>query len=94
MAKKIARGIGIFLLFFLPPVLLSFLAYTVFHQAVLFVSALIALWVAFYGVKILAERDRLNREVFLQAYELKKAKETLDSAWLLKPKRRLIINAT
>ena len=79
MTKKIVCGVGVFALVFLPTLALSFLAYTVFHQNILLASVLIAIWAAFFLSKLTAEQERLNREVFLQAYELKKAKEALDS---------------
>lgn len=79
MIKKIARIIGIFTLLFLPISLLSFLAYTVFHQVILFVFALIAAVIAVYVDNLISERSRLNREVFVQAYELKKTKETIQA---------------
>ncbi|MBI3999340.1 MAG: GGDEF domain-containing protein [Candidatus Omnitrophica bacterium] len=79
MTKKIARAIGVFVLLSPPSVVLSFLAYTVFHQIILFASVLIAGGVAFYLSHVITEKNRLNHEMFLKSYELKKAKETLES---------------
>ncbi len=77
--KKIVRICGMFSLFFLPVLVLSFLAYTVFHQFILLAGALLSAWAAFYVNHLAIEQERLSREVFSQAYELKKAGEALES---------------
>jgi diguanylate cyclase (GGDEF)-like protein len=79
MTKRILNAAGVFVLVFFPVLALSFLAYTVFHQIILFIGLLIAGWAAWQIGTLIRERDRLGREVFLQAYEIKKAKETLES---------------
>lgn len=77
--RKWLRSIGIFCLIAVPLIALSFLAYTVFHQTILLLGTVIAVWVACYVSRIMTENERLNREVFLQAYELKKSKDALES---------------
>jgi len=79
MLKKILNTIGIFVLFLLPIFALSFLTDPALRPLILFVSVLIVAWLAFYLNHLQEERDRLNREVLLQAHELKKAKEALMS---------------
>ena len=79
MIRKTIRAVGIFILLFLPSLILSFFAYTVFHQFIFFIGMVTAAWLAFYFSNTISEKDRLNREIFLQAYELKIAKEALDS---------------
>ena len=79
VAKRILISAGLFFLLFAPAFLLCFFAFTVFHQMILLGAVLIAGWSAFYVTRLQAERDRLNREVFLQAYELKKVNDTLES---------------
>lgn len=74
-----ARIIGIAVLLCLPAFVLSFLAYTVFHQIILLLGVVLAGWVAFYIDNLRAEGKRLNYEVFCQTYELKKAQEALES---------------
>jgi len=79
MIKQTLRTIGIFAVLIFPVVALTFWAYTFLHQVVLFFGVLIAAWAAFHLSKMTVEEKRLNREVFQQASELKKAKEALDS---------------
>ncbi len=79
MTKKIVRIVGLFTLFFLPILALSFVAYTVFHQFILLGGAVLGAWAAFYVNHLVTEQERLSREVFYQAYELKKSSETLES---------------
>ena len=79
MLKKILIAVGFFCLFFSPVLILSFVAFTVFHQIILILSIAVLGWVAYYVSDLLSERDRLTREVFFHIYELKKAKETLQS---------------
>lgn len=86
MRKKVWYAIGIFVLLILPLVALSFLAYTVFHQIIFLIGVSLFGWLAFYLSTLIGERDRLGREVFLQAYELKKSKEALDSCLATGPK--------
>ncbi len=77
--KKIIRILGLFVLFFLPILALSFLAYTVFHQFILLAGVLLSAWAAFYVNHLAVEQERLSREVFSQSYELKKAGDALES---------------
>lgn len=79
MAKKILTTIAIFVLLLLPLLALSFFAHTVYHQIILLLSGIGLGWFAYYVADLIAEKTRLCREVFLQAYEIKKAKETLES---------------
>ncbi|OGX04109.1 MAG: hypothetical protein A3G87_07455 [Omnitrophica bacterium RIFCSPLOWO2_12_FULL_50_11] len=79
MFNRIITGVGFFCLLFVPLLALSFWAYTVFHQMTLLVGAIVCAWAAYYVTNLMRDRDRLGREVFLQAYELKKSKEALES---------------
>src|SRR3989338_3824677 len=79
MTKRIFRGIGIFALLVFPTAALTFCAYTFLHQIVFFLGTVIAAWAAWRLSRLRNEEERLNREVFQQAYELKRAKEALDS---------------
>ena len=79
MTERIIRSVGVFILLFLPLLLLSFWAYTVFHQILVFLGVVITAGAAFYFYRITSERDRLNQEVFQQSYELKKSKEALEA---------------
>ena len=79
MIQKMIRTTGIFALLFLPSLILSFFAYTVLHQFILFIGMVIAGWLAFYFSNAISEKNRLNQEIFLQSYELKTTKEALDS---------------
>lgn len=78
-SKRILNLTILFAVVFCPLIVLSFLAHTPFHQSVLFAGFLIALGAGYYVSGILQERDRLNREIFMQVYELRKAKEALNS---------------
>lgn len=64
---------------FSPVVILPFFIHTPFHQLIFVIGISICGWGGFYASNLIGERDRLNREVFMQSYELKKAKEALDS---------------
>lgn len=77
--KKLLYFFGLFFLLFSPVLALSFYAYTVFHQIILLLGALIAGWTALYLGQLFDDRERLSRDVFLQSYELRKVKETLES---------------
>ncbi len=77
--KRPLNAAILFLAFFSPLLLLSFFAHTPFHQSVFFAGMLIAAGAGYYISGLIAERDRLNREIFLQIYELRKAKESLNS---------------
>ena len=79
MSKKILIAAGFFCILFLPVIAISFWAYTIVHQVVLIVSGFGLGWMAYYISTLRDERERLSREVFMQAYELKKSKEALDS---------------
>ncbi|MBI3999516.1 MAG: hypothetical protein HY351_02780, partial [Candidatus Omnitrophica bacterium] len=59
MLKKTSRTIGWFALFSFPILALSFLAYTVFHQIIVFLGLLSAGWLAFYLSRAAAEQERL-----------------------------------
>lgn len=72
-----------FIVLFSPIVLLSFFAYTAFHQMILLIALIITAWVAFYAGHLFGERIRLSHEVFRQAYELKKSNEAIQSCSVL-----------
>jgi diguanylate cyclase (GGDEF)-like protein len=79
MPKKALTALVVFGILILPAVALSLWAYTVFHQIILLVTAVVVGWVSYYLSDVIVDRDRLSREVFMQAYELKQAKEALGS---------------
>lgn len=79
MSRKILITVGIFLLLLLPLAALSFFAHTVYHQIIMLLGGVGLAWFAYYVAELTSEKNRLSREVFLQAYELKKAKEALES---------------
>ena len=87
--KKILKVLGIAISLFLPFIVLSFLAHTVYHQIILLTTGLGAAWLAYFLVDLINERDRLSREVFFQAYELKKAKEALESCLVVDTQTRV-----
>jgi len=77
--RRLFLTCGFFLLLFIPALALSYFAYSVYHQMIILVIAFISGWTAVYLGTLISERERLNREVFLQTYELRKTKEVLDS---------------
>lgn len=79
MIRRIVTAVGFFSLLFLPIFALSFWAYTVFHQIILLVGFIVAVWVSSYLSNLVQERGRLSRELFTHLYELKGAKEALAS---------------
>lgn len=78
-SRRLFIAVGLFILLFFPIVVLSLFAYTVFHQIIVLLSVFIDAWAAYYLSNLINERERLSRDVFMQVYELKKVKETLDS---------------
>src|SRR3989338_7340738 len=83
VSKRIVTTIVVFGIVFLPFIALSFLAHTVYHQIILLLSGLGAAWFSYYVSNLMSEQERLNREVFLQAYELKKSKEALEACLVM-----------
>lgn len=83
LPKKIFKAVIIFALLFLPLITLSFLAHTVYHQIIFFLSAFAAASFAYYVAGLISQEERLSHEIFVQAYELKKSKEALDSCLVM-----------
>lgn len=79
-AKRFFNITLYFALFFGPIIAISFFARTPLHQSIFLISLIVSGAAAFYVSGIIHDRDRLGREVFLQNYELKKAKEALNAS--------------